>query len=496
MTSTSPFDLTSDSPKKFEPKSPDIPYEEWAKGQANTQTSPEKFEPKSPDITYEEWAKGQKNTQTDTLRPPPSGNRLKIPEVTHSARNDTPSGTPGNAIRTNDLRWEMKSLNLFPSFCETDQKTTPIKGYAYLREKSPSQAQNKTRVTPSGSEKERGVERIGEIRDHFQKKGEDFTVFSPKALRDLAEKNIKILPESYPCVYRAIVHSAANRGIPLDEKYRKNPEYLKHRVLEYIDEFKDKISQHKVETFPGMCHLHRKKNAWYNEIVEDIESDGSSESEAKLCIIGLVLKKRLIMFDICTGKIKEFTGTPPWDRTDACEGDPIYIACKNETTCLLRYSNSDKKFNLFVDDSRHILPTAPMREIDHKFSGLCQTIIEMDSSSKYTYVEEFKIFDKIGFWFKKSSLGQKFRVDIKCCQFDDCVILNISPYQNISELEIEDEIWHSRTGDVKDVILTVCRHELKGYVCEDGQTLTLTAQSDQAQAIRLLLESFKPRACY
>ena len=489
------IDLTSDSPEKFEPKSPDITYEEWEKGQTNTQTSPEKFEPKSPDITYEEWAKGQKNTQTDALRPPPSGNRLKIPEVTHSDRNNTPSGTPGNAIRTNDLRWEMKSLNLFPSFCGTDESKIPIDGFELLRRKSPSQAQNKTRVTPSGSEKERGAQRIGEIRDHFQKEGKDFAVFSFEALDELARENVRILAESYTCEYSAIVNSAANFGISLDEKYKKNPEYLKHKVLEYIDEFKDKISQHKVETFPGMCNLHWKKNAWYTEIFEDIQSDGSSESKAKLCIIGLVLGKKVKMFDICTGEIKEFKGTPPWDETDACETDTIYIACKDKTSGL-RYSSYDKKFIPIVDDSRHILPTAPMREIDHKFLYLCQTIIGMDSSSKYTYVEEFKVSDKIVFWFKKSSLGQKFRVSIKCCQFDDCVILDISPYQNISELEIEDEIWHSRTGDVKDVILTVCRHELKGYVCEDGQTLTLTAQSDQAQAIRLLLESFKPRACY
>ncbi len=133
-------------------------------------TSPEKFEPKSPDMPYAEWAKGQTNTQTDALQPQQSGNRLKIPGVTHRARNDTPSGTPGNSIRTNDLHWEMKSLNLFPSFYETDEPKTPIDGLKHLRVESPSRTHNNTRVNLSGSDKRGAIESMRRIRNHYQKK--------------------------------------------------------------------------------------------------------------------------------------------------------------------------------------------------------------------------------------------------------------------------------------------------------------------------------------
>jgi hypothetical protein len=269
------------------------------------------FEPKSPDIPYTEWAKGQTNTETDSLQSPPSGNRLKIPGVTHRARNDTPSGTPGNSTRMDDLIREVEAKNLLPQLFETDASQTLIKILKILREESPMQPHHASaRNTPSNSAKHF----MTRVKQNYEENGFDFIVVSLKALDYLAQRKLRLDGKSYPVNswYSAVINSAANLGCPLD----KNLEYkdtLKNHVLKYMDQFKFEISRYRVEIFEVDHTLHENENAWYTKVEEALKRDRFCE--AVLCVLGLCLEYPIKLFDISTGNIQNFTGKAPWDTT-------------------------------------------------------------------------------------------------------------------------------------------------------------------------------------
>jgi hypothetical protein len=461
------------------------------------------FEPKSPDIPFAEWERGRTEAQTDALRPPPSGNRLKIPEVTHRARNDTPSGTPGNSTRMDDLIREVQAKNLLLDFMRTDRAQTPPEVYKYLRGKSPIQphrdsaratppdSNDSARATPPGSEAKKIIR---QMRKHYKKVNASFAVLPLESLETLAERELRLVGNSHPekSWYSAITDSAENLGCPLDPKL-KNKENFKDNLFCYTDYFKGSISQYREKIFgidPDHTTYTLGENAWYNKVKEALDTD--CFCNAVLCVLALCLGTPISLFNVITGNIQIFTGKAPWDRKDTQEKDPIHIAFKTATFGF-RYSSPDKKFTPFEDDSLYVFDIAVMKKIDLLFLQLCIRLIKgMDDSSKNTEITHFQVSRIIVFLFKKSRLGQELCFTIKCC--NDVIILEIFPYQNISELLIGADIWHSRNGDVKDVTLILNgMYRLKGYVCEDGQTMTLEASPEEVKVIHMLINCLNVR---